>query len=120
VRFGLMPELVGRLPVVAVVDPLGVDDLVRVLCEPRNSLVRQYQHLLAIDGVQREITPGALAAIARRALEHGGGARGLRAVMESLLVDHMFEAPSLPHGSCIVIDEDAVEDRPPGPMGLAA
>jgi ATP-dependent Clp protease ATP-binding subunit ClpX len=120
VRFGLLPELVGRLPVVAVFDRLSVDDLVRVLTEPRNSLVRQFQHLLAMDGVALEFTPGALAAIARRAVDLGSGARGLRTVLEALMLDYMFEAPSLGPGTRIVIDERAFGDDPPRPFDLVA
>jgi ATP-dependent Clp protease ATP-binding subunit ClpX len=119
VRFGMIPELVGRLPVVAVLDRLGVDDLVRVLSEPRNSLVRQYQHLFAMDGVSLELTAGALRIVAGRALAQGGGARGLHAVLEGVLLDHMFEAPSLAPGTRVVIDERAL-DGPVRPLDAAA
>ncbi|APT92060.1 ATP-dependent protease [Corynebacterium phocae] len=93
VKFGLIPEFIGRLPVVTVVDELGADDLVRVLTEPKNSLVRQYQSLFEMDGAQLDFTPDALAEIAALALERKTGARGLRAIMEELLVPIMFDLP---------------------------
>ncbi len=91
VKFGFIPELIGRLPVIATLDALSEGDLVRILTEPRNALVKQYQALMKPDGVTLEFAPGALEAIARKALERGTGARGLRAVMEELMLDIMFD-----------------------------
>lgn len=93
VRFGLIPEFIGRLPVVATVGNLDQSSLVQVLTEPKNALVRQYQRLFDIDGVDLRFEPEALQAIADKALERGTGARGLRAIMEDLLVPVMYEIP---------------------------
>ena len=94
VRFGLIPELVGRFPVVGVLDELTDQDLLRILTEPKNALTRQYQALLRLDGVDVEFHPQALAEITRQARDRGLGARGLRALFEELLLDLMFEIPS--------------------------
>ncbi|HOV78802.1 MAG TPA: ATP-dependent Clp protease ATP-binding subunit ClpX [Bacillota bacterium] len=91
VKYGFIPEFIGRLPVVVPVDKLTEADLVRILTEPKNALVKQYQALLKPDGVTLEFTPGALEAVAREALERGTGARGLRAVMEEVMLDIMFD-----------------------------
>ncbi len=93
VRFGLIPELVGRLPVLTHLSPLGKDELIRVLSEPKNALLRQYQRLLAMEKVKLEFAPEALEALSARAVERGTGARGLRALLEELMLDVMFEAP---------------------------
>ncbi len=94
--YGLLPELVGRVPVVAELDPLGEDALVAVLVRPRNALTRQYRHLFGLDGVDLRFAPGALRAIARRALDRGVGARGLRSELEALLLPLMYHLPSEP------------------------
>ncbi len=111
-KFGLIPELVGRLPVVATLSDLDVDDLVRVLTEPANSLVKQYQRMFELEGVKLTFTPGALRLIAREAMERKLGARGLRAIMEEVMLDIMYELPSGKHGikECI-INEDVVKKR---------
>ncbi|MCO4771144.1 MAG: ATP-dependent Clp protease ATP-binding subunit ClpX [Deltaproteobacteria bacterium] len=106
--FGLIPELVGRLPVLAHLSPLSEEDLVRVLTEPKDALFRQYQRLLRMDGVSLRATRGALAAVARRCIEVGAGARSLRAVLEEVLLDVMFEAPSREDVEEIWITEDVV------------
>ena len=93
--FGLIPEFIGRFPVIANVEPLGKDALVRILTEPEDALVRQYRDLLEMDGVALEFTPGALEAIAGRAMDMGTGARGLRNIIETVMTDIMFEAPSM-------------------------
>ena len=93
IKFGLIPELVGRLPVVATLGELTEDALVQILTEPKNALVKQYQKLFMMDGVELEIRPTALAAIARKALKRKTGARGLRSIMEQALIDTMFELP---------------------------
>ena len=94
IKFGLIPELVGRLPVVATLGELTEDALVQILTEPKNALVKQYQKLFAMDGVELEIRPSALAAIARKALARKTGARGLRSIMEQALIDTMFDLPT--------------------------
>ena len=111
-KFGLIPELVGRLPVVATLSDLGEKDLVRVLTEPANSLVKQYQRMFELEGVKLTFTQGALRQIAREAMERKLGARGLRAIMEEVMLDIMYELPSGKHGikECI-INEDVVKKR---------
>ena len=94
VKFGLIPEFTGRLPVITTMDELSEDDLVKVLVEPKNALVKQYRKLLAMDGVDLSFEPAALKELARAALERKTGARGLRAEMEKLMTDIMFDAPS--------------------------
>ncbi|WP_026234697.1 ATP-dependent Clp protease ATP-binding subunit ClpX [Calidithermus timidus] len=94
VRFGLIPEFVGRVPVVVQLEALDEDALVRILTEPKNALVRQYQELMRMEGIELRFTPSALREIARRALKRGTGARGLRAIVEKAMTDLMFEAPS--------------------------
>ncbi len=106
-RFGLIPELVGRLPVVVHLSELNEEDLVRVLTEPKSALTKQYRKLLKLSGVKLSFTEDALRAIARKALERSTGARGLRAVMEDLMLDVMFDAPSSAKAR-IVIDAGRV------------
>ena len=93
-KFGIIPELVGRLPVIAPLDSLKREELVRVLTEPKNALVKQYTKLLSYDGVELVFEEGALEAVSDKAIERNIGARGLRAVMEGLLTDVMFDVPS--------------------------
>ena len=109
VKFGLIPELVGRLPVVATLDELNVDALVQILIEPRNALVKQYQRLFAMEGVDLEVRPPALQAIARKALKRKTGARGLRSILEQTLLDIMFDLPSLQNVQKVVVDENAID-----------
>src|SRR5437773_1863137 len=109
IKFGLIPELVGRLPVVATLGELTEDALVQILTEPKNALVKQYQKLFAMDGVDLEIRPSALAAIARKALARKTGARGLRSIMEQSLIDTMFDLPTLDGVAKVVLDEHTVE-----------
>src|SRR6188474_2620317 len=111
IKFGLIPELVGRLPVVATLGELTEDALVRILTEPKNALVKQYQKLFAMDGVELEIRPSALTAIARKALARKIGARGLRSIMEQSLIDTMFELPTLDGVAKVVLDEHTIEDE---------
>src|SRR5881392_3569385 len=110
IKFGLIPELVGRLPVVATLGELTEAALVQILTEPKNALVKQYQKLFAMDGVDLEIRPSALAAIARKALARKTGARGLRSIMEQSLIDTMFDLPTLDGVAKVVLDEHTVED----------
>ncbi len=109
VRFGLIPELVGRIPVIATLDPLDEEALVKILLEPRNSLVKQYQKLFELDGVEIAFTQNALRAVARKAIELKTGARGLRGIMESVLGKLMFETPSDSTIDRILITEECVE-----------
>ena len=108
-EFGFIPEMVGRLPVTVTLDPLDKDSLVRVLTEPKNAIVKQYQHLFRMDGVELEFTTEALEAAADRALEHRTGARCLRYVIEDTLLDVMYELPSLTEAVRCVVDGDNVE-----------
>jgi ATP-dependent Clp protease ATP-binding subunit ClpX len=110
IKFGLIPELVGRLPVVATLGELTEDAFVRILTEPRNALLKQYQTLFSIDGVDLEVRPSALAAIARRALARKTGARGLRSIVEHALIDTMYELPTLAGVAKVVVDEHTIED----------
>ncbi len=111
IKFGLIPELVGRLPVVATLGELTDDALIQILTEPKNALVKQYQKLFLMDGVELEIRPSALAAIARKALARKTGARGLRSIMELSLIDTMFELPTLDGVAKVVLDEHTIEEN---------
>ena len=111
IKFGLIPELVGRLPVVATLGELTEDALVRILTEPKNALIKQYQQLLNMDGVELEIRPAALAAIARKALARKTGARGLRSILEQSLLDTMFELPTQEGVQKVVLDESTIEEN---------
>jgi ATP-dependent Clp protease ATP-binding subunit ClpX len=109
IKFGLIPEFVGRLPVVATLQELDEAALVQILIEPKNALVKQYQKLFSMEGVELEIRPGALQAIARRALKRKTGARGLRSILENALLDTMYELPTQENVSKVVIDENTIE-----------
>ncbi|MDR3352411.1 MAG: ATP-dependent Clp protease ATP-binding subunit ClpX [Zoogloeaceae bacterium] len=108
IKFGLIPELIGRLPVVASLKELDEAALVKILVEPKNALIKQYQKLFALEGVELEIRPAALAAIAKKALERKTGARGLRSILEHVLLDTMYELPSMENIAKVVIDENMV------------
>ena len=108
-QFGFIPELVGRLPVTVSLDSLDKDSLVRVLTEPKNAIVKQYQQLFSMDGVELEFTPDGLEAAAERALEHQTGARSLRYIIEETLLDVMYELPSLTDVARCVVGREAVE-----------
>ena len=109
IKFGLIPELVGRLPVVATLDELDEAALVEILIEPKNALVKQYQKLFSMEGVELEVRPAALQAIARRALKRKTGARGLRSILEQVLLDLMYDLPGRPNVQKVVVDESAIE-----------
>ena len=109
IKFGLIPELVGRLPVVATLGELTEDALVQILTEPRNALLKQYQRLFSMDGVELEVRPAGLAAIARRALERKTGARGLRSIVEQALIDTMFDLPTLDGVAKVVVDDHTID-----------
>jgi ATP-dependent Clp protease ATP-binding subunit ClpX len=110
IKFGLIPELVGRLPVVATLGELTEEAMIQILTEPKNALVKQYQKLFGMDGVELEIRPSALSAIARKALARKTGARGLRSIMEHSLIDTMFDLPTLDGVAKVVVDEHIIED----------
>jgi ATP-dependent Clp protease ATP-binding subunit ClpX len=110
-EFGLIPELVGRLPVISALTPLDADALVRVLCEPKNALTKQYKILFGMENAELEFTEAGLRAIAEKALGKETGARGLRSVIEEVMLDIMFELPDQPAGSTYVINDDIVFGR---------
>ena len=109
-KFGIIPELIGRLPVVASLDSLKRDDLVRILTEPKNSMAKQYKALMDYDGVELEFAPGALEAVADKAIEMKIGARGLRSVMEGVMTDIMYSVPSDKSAKKVLITEKCVKD----------
>ncbi|WP_289135185.1 ATP-dependent protease ATP-binding subunit ClpX [uncultured Brevibacillus sp.] len=110
-KFGLIPEFVGRLPVLATLEPLDEETLIRILTEPKNSLVKQYQKLLSLDGVELEFDAGALLQIAKEAIKRNTGARGLRAIIEQIMLDMMYELPSREDVTKCVITEETVRDK---------
>ncbi len=109
IRYGTIPEFVGRIPVIASLHELGEDDMVRILLEPKNSLVKQYKKLLEFDNVKLKFTEGALRALSREALKRGTGARGLRAILEKTMLNVMYRIPSERNVKGCVINEDVVE-----------
>ena len=109
-KFGIIPELIGRLPVVATLDTLTKDDLVRILTEPKNAMTKQYETLMKMDGVELVFEPAALEAIADRAIDRKIGARGLRSIMESVMTDIMYTVPSDTGIVRVVITEDSVRE----------
>ncbi|MBM6385208.1 MULTISPECIES: ATP-dependent protease ATP-binding subunit ClpX [Paenibacillus] len=110
-KFGLIPEFVGRLPVISTLEPLDEDTLVRILSEPKNALTKQYQKLLELDNVNLVFEPGALLAIAKEAIKRNTGARGLRAIIEGIMLEIMYEVPSRDDVTNCVITEEVVEKR---------
>ena len=111
IKFGLIPEFIGRLPVIGTVSQLEIDALVRILVEPRNALVKQYQKIFEFEDIQLEVSDEALVAIAEQALERGAGARGLRAIMEEVLLDVMYDLPSDEVAGTVVVGINTVRDR---------
>ena len=109
VKYGLIPEFVGRLPVVATLQELDEHALVRILVEPKNALVKQYQQLFTMEGAELDIREEALQAIAKRAMARKTGARGLRTILESTLLNSMYELPSLENVSKVVVDESVID-----------
>ncbi|HZP18931.1 MAG TPA: ATP-dependent Clp protease ATP-binding subunit ClpX [Bauldia sp.] len=110
-KFGLIPEFVGRLPVIATLEDLDEDALVKILVEPKNALVKQYQRLFDMENVELTLHPDSLASIAKRAIERKTGARGLRSIMESILLETMFDLPGLDGVQEVVISPDVVEGK---------
>ncbi len=113
IKFGLIPELVGRMPVIATLVDLSEDALVQILTEPKNALVKQFSSLLAMEDVVLEIRPKALKSIAKKALARKTGARGLRSILEQALIDTMFDLPMTPNVATVVVDESTIEDSTP-------
>ncbi|MEE8552776.1 MAG: AAA family ATPase, partial [Desulfobacterales bacterium] len=111
IKFGLIPEFLGRLPVIATLDELNESALIRILKEPKNALIRQYKRLMEIEGVNLRLTDSALSAIASEATKRKSGARGLRAIMESCMMDIMYEIPSMENVKECVIGEDTVLNK---------
>ena len=108
IKYGLIPEFVGRLPVLATLEELDEGALIQILTEPKNALIKQYQRLFHMEGVELEIRTGALGAVAKRALARKTGARGLRSILEHILLDTMYELPTLENVSKVVVDESMV------------
>jgi ATP-dependent Clp protease ATP-binding subunit ClpX len=113
IKFGLIPELVGRLPVAATLEELSEDALVEILVEPKNALIKQFRRLFFMEGVELEVRPDALRAIAQRALKRRTGARGLRSIVEAVLLDIMYELPSMKNVAKVVVDENSVNEAQP-------
>ena len=114
IKFGIIPELIGRMPVIATLAELTEDALMQILTEPKNALVKQYSKLLGMEGVDLEIRPSALKAIAQKALKRKTGARGLRSLLELALIDTMYELPNQTNVEKVVIDESTInENKPP-------
>ena len=110
IKYGLIPEFVGRLPVVAVLEELDEEALVRILTEPKNALIKQYQRLLELEGVELEFRPEAMKAVAHRAMERKTGARGLRSILEHALLDVMYDLPSVENVSKVVVEENVITE----------
>ncbi|GGG74516.1 ATP-dependent protease ATP-binding subunit ClpX [Paenibacillus radicis (ex Gao et al. 2016)] len=110
-KFGLIPEFVGRLPVISTLEPLDEEALMRILSEPKNALVKQYQKLLEMDNVKLDFEPAALEAIAKEAIKRNTGARGLRAIIEGIMLEVMYEVPSRDDVSTCLITEKSVQDK---------
>jgi len=111
IKFGLIPEFVGRLPVLATLEELDESALVRILTEPKNAITKQFKRLFDLEGVELEFRPDALTAVARKALSRKTGARGLRTILEQVLLDTMFELPSLQNVSKVVVDESVINNQ---------
>ncbi|MFM1886026.1 MAG: hypothetical protein RL026_1183 [Pseudomonadota bacterium] len=108
IKYGLIPEFVGRLPVVAALEELDEHALIQILTEPKNALIKQYQRLFQMEGVELEVRTAALGAVSRRALARKTGARGLRSILENVLLDTMYELPTLENVSKVVVDEQMI------------
>jgi ATP-dependent Clp protease ATP-binding subunit ClpX len=111
VKFGLIPEFIGRLPVIATLEDLDEAALIQILTEPKNALLKQYQRLFEMESVTLTFTDDALSAVARRAIQRKTGARGLRSIMEGILLDTMFELPNLRGVEEVSINAEVVEGR---------
>jgi ATP-dependent Clp protease ATP-binding subunit ClpX len=109
VRYGLIPEFVGRLPILALLEELDEEALMSILTEPKNALIKQYQKMFSLEGVTLEFRPEALKGIAKKALARKTGARGLRSILEQILLDTMYELPSMTGVKKVVVDAAVVE-----------
>ncbi len=112
-RYGLIPEFIGRLPAIATLDELSVDALMRIITEPKNAIIKQYIKLLEMDGVELEMTDGAIRRIAEKAIEKKTGARGLRSIIEQMMTEIMFDIPSRADVSKVIVDESTVDGADP-------
>ena len=110
-KFGLIPEFIGRLPMIAPLSELDEEALVKILTEPKNALIKQYQALFGLEDVALEFTPEALKAMAKKALERKTGARGLRSIVEAILLDTMYDLPSLERLEKVVVSERTIIDN---------
>ena len=110
-HFGLIPELVGRFPMLTYLNPLDADALRRILTEPKNALVKQYEALFAMDGITLRFQPEALDAVVNTAVEYRLGARGLRSIMEGIMTDYMFDLPGMKKGSTLTITEEMAQTK---------
>ena len=110
-QFGLIPEFAGRLPMITNLNQLRKEDLIKILTEPQNALIKQYKKLLAMEGIELEFTDGALDALAEKAFKKGTGARGLRSLLENLMLDVMYTAPSQKNCKKCIITEDVVNKK---------
>lgn len=113
VKFGLIPEFVGRLPIITTLNALTEEDLVRIIKEPKNSILRQFQWAFSVENVEFEFTEGAIKTMAKKAIAQKTGARGLRAIMEKLMLDAMYEVPSVTDIEKVVVDEEVIENNIP-------
>ena len=113
IEFGMIPEFIGRVPVITPLRPLDMAALVRVLTEPKNAIIRQYQHLFALENAKLTFTQAAMEEVARKAMERKTGARGLRGVLEQIMLELLYELPEVGRGGEFVIDRDAVRNRKP-------
>ena len=118
-RYGLIPEFVGRMPVVATLDELDEDALVQILTQPKNALVRQYRRLFRMDGVTLDFDDGALLAVARQALKQKTGARGLRSILERIMLDYMYEIPGRQDLTDVKITEEMISQANQGAVPFA-
>jgi len=119
-KFGLIPEFIGRLPILATLDDLDEAALIEILTQPKNALVRQYQRLFSMEDVELTFHEDALKAIAKHAIERKTGARGLRSIMEAILLDTMYDLPSLEGVEEVVISEEVVNGKDARPLYIYA
>ena len=110
-KFGLIPEFIGRLPMIAPLSELDEDALIQILTKPKNALIKQYQALFGLEKVELDFTPEALKAMAKKALERKTGARGLRSIVEAVLLDTMYDLPSLENLQKVIVDESTIVDN---------
>jgi ATP-dependent protease Clp, ATPase subunit len=114
IRYGLIPEFVGRFPVIATLNDLSVEDLIKIATEPKNALLKQYKKMLELEGIELEVTPEALNLIAKEALKRGTGARALKTIFEEVMIDIMYEAPEMKNKiNKIIIDDNAIIHKKP-------